>query len=310
MRKIFFVLIFIVLQRLLFGQATTYHPFPDSNAIWSTDYSTAPFVGGNCEKYKCEYSGDTVIGNFTYHKINISGSSFQYNISTGCDFSVTTGSYNYYWGAIREDTISKKIFAILQGLNTDTLLYDFSLTVGDTVKGLLANTCSPDIIVTNVDSILIGGNYRKHWNISRPACLFNGELIEGIGSTFGLVEQFHDFESSGVLVCFSNNDTSYYPSYSTTSGCQFVLGINQERQNLFEIYPNPFFSFTTIKIKDNIPYEHFKFTLKDMYGHNIQLKIEYSSGSFLIDKGNLKPGIYFLSVKYNNEIFVKKIILL
>lgn len=76
---------------------------------------------------------------------------------------------SYGGGLIRNDTSTKKVYTI----GPDSLLYDFSLNVGDSVK---LKYCSSGKVITTIDSVLVGTGYRKRF------IFYNGnQMIEGIG---------------------------------------------------------------------------------------------------------------------------------
>jgi hypothetical protein len=66
-----------------------------------------------------------------------------------------------YIGALRDDIIANKTFLVFQNKN-DTLLYDYNLKAGDTLKGVITFSCNN--VILSVDSVLVNGQYRKRWN--------------------------------------------------------------------------------------------------------------------------------------------------
>ena len=169
-----------------------YYPFPDSNAVWreyeSGTYASSPPVG-ECYDYENRYMGDTIIGAFTYKKIWKYGAHYGYNCSTYIN------PINYYVGAIRQDTLQRKIYFLPPFQNTDTLLYDFNLSLGDTLPPSYTN-CTTNI-VSSVDSVLVGAMYRKRFGLGYTY------LIEGIGNTFGLLQPIcFMLEPGSQLNCF------------------------------------------------------------------------------------------------------------
>src|SRR5439155_16874185 len=130
------------------------------------------------ENYSINNQVDTIISGKTYHKLFTT-----YNLSfiTGfCD-----GNGVGYKGATRQDINNRKVFFISPADITEQLLYDFNLQVGDTIKGYLNRfTFMPDTI-QSIDSILVGTSFRKTWKLP----CYNINIIEGIGSTYGLLVQ-------------------------------------------------------------------------------------------------------------------------
>ena len=89
---------------------------------------------------------------------------------------------------IKNATPANKIFFIYQSQNTDSLLFDYNLNVGDTVKGILAPLFSY-AFVTSIDSVIINSQYHKRWNLDYCSG-YSFYFIQGIGSNLGLIESF------------------------------------------------------------------------------------------------------------------------
>lgn len=219
-----------------FAQANVYHPFPDTNAVWRVDFSYVctcqSFYPTVQENYQYTIGTDSIIGSYAYKKIYRSG--FTSSISTTLCACPRNYYYTYY-GGLREDTANKKIYFKCTN-SPDTLIYDFSKQVGDTLNLIATSfnypnsspytyTCS----ITSIDSVLVGSNYHKRFNIGGIS------MIEGIGSTAGLLE---GVSSSHDLVCYNHN-TEFYPSTSTS--CPLIVGISQlpDISNKLILFPNP-----------------------------------------------------------------------
>lgn len=209
-----------------------YVHFPDSNAVWALD-----FIGP--EIYLV--GGDTSINNVNYKKY----------------YATTDTSLNIYglYGFLREDTLTKKIYAFTTTSTVENLLYDFSANVGDTVSvfsycwGAFGNL---DVKVAAIDSILIQGQYRKRLNVVNLD-INNNWLdeywIEGIGSTLGLfysgISGALSFQTGGLgipaLVCFHQNNTLLYDS-PFFMGCYPNIGVGMQESvtpRAIQVYPNP-----------------------------------------------------------------------
>jgi hypothetical protein len=199
MKKSLLVILFSVSLRL-FAQTNVYHPFPDSNAIWNQESVYLVQNTPVSEPQKFFYSGDTVIATFTYKRVLTTGYRYYLIPSNGCCYY-----YNQPHGFIRQDSTQKKIYYFD---SKDTLLYDFDLKVGDTLPPTYTNNPSIGNYVSSIDSILIGSTYRKQFHISvlgSTSVVDSNyvQLIEGIGSTFGLLWPLDPpFEAGSVLKCF------------------------------------------------------------------------------------------------------------
>jgi hypothetical protein len=286
----------VVWGSTVLAQTTTYHPFPDSNAIWNI-YSLLYGIGYYEEFYTIMISGDTVINSSNYHKLNIpyiqtSGKSGELKNSLG------------YNGAIREDEVNRKIYFVPPQENTEQLLYDFTLQVGDTVSGYIETYAYPKDVVYSIDSVLVGDNYRKRWNINLS---YGISLVEGMGSTYGLIEK-----SPGQIVdapdisitCFKQNGNTLYPD--TTTNCDIITSLKSpiKDADLIKIYPNPSNGSINIELDQSLKVKGLKIT--DMIG-NIMLQRERDfSGNLDV---NLPAGIFLLSLTTNeNKNIIKKIL--
>ena len=302
------VLPFIIILLFVFktgqGQTNVYHPFPDSNAVWSESYwyqnyysSGYPPCNVVCPNIVF-LTGDTTISTIHYKKILGSG-------YCSCMGSTSGYYYNTYKGAIRQDSVHKKVYYCAPSTSTDTLLYNFNLSVGDTLLASYINFSGSNY-VSSIDSILIGTSYRKQYHISAivlGCCDSNYvQLIEGIGSTFGLgyLISPSSGESGSTLNCFSQNNVTLYPS--TADSCYLTLGIKTlNRQLIFNISPNP--SSGTISIAGNITIDELK--VSDMLGQIVYEAKPNATNTTLI---LTDAGIYFITLTSGTATSTKKVI--
>ncbi len=236
--------------RYAVAQTNVYHPFPDSGAVWMMQFTqwcelapSFPYPHFNYD-YQYSLNGDTIINGTKYTKV------FRENLFTNCIFVSPPNNYtctaptyySSYWLAYRNDTITKKVWAINSG--PEFLLYDFSLNIGDTMKG---TNC--EAVIIGIDSILIGTDYRKKFVVD--VGLVNGcWIIEGIGNvgnqSGGSMSGPFGEGCCSVCVCnvawnfncFIQSGISLYPDTST---CQAINGINAltPLRVPTTIYPNP-----------------------------------------------------------------------
>ncbi len=282
------------------SQTSVYHPFPDSDAVWNVQMNYFDFCLSAAFSAYQDYSyimpGDTIIGTETYHKLQIPAYE-NWHFNPCYSSSITPGNYA---GCIRQDTSVRKVYFIPPTDSIEQLLYDFSLQVGDTLRGYLTpNDCQPGSDyqkVTGVDSIFIDSNYRKIWDI-------NGgyrQIIEGIGTTRGLLEIACDYVGTPWfdLMCFKQNETTLYPS---SSSCDIItINSNLSIAEPILIFPNPVHDFITIN-------------------HPGQLEVYNSLGEKVYEAiVNLKPqtlnpklpaGIYFVNLTDGDKLYRSKLII-
>lgn len=93
-------------------------------------------------------NGDTIIAGKTYHKL----------YRTGNEDAVLCGYYDTYQnsfsGLFRQDIANKKVYMYSFAFHTDTLLYDFNLSINDTVPETVNNYYGANY-VSSIDSVLI-----------------------------------------------------------------------------------------------------------------------------------------------------------
>ncbi len=297
--KIFSLVILFFATFYSNAQTSVYHPFPDSAAVWNIHYDQffCAFGYGN-ENYSITFSGDTQINSQAYHKLN---TPFVQSLSTGNCPSVVMAGYR---GAIRQDSINKKVYFIPPANLTEQLLYDFNMQVGDTVRGYIeTNAPTPDTVIA-IDSVLVGSSYRKRWEINS---WYNIYFIEGIGSTYGLIVPSMGYvtdQPSYTISCFQQNAQTLYPN--TTSNCQVIDNVNSTIiiSDQVIVFPNPSNGFFTIDI-GKMEIEEIRLT--DLLGHLIlQLK---TPGQTKFNIDNLQSGTYILTIiDKNNNTTNRKII--
>jgi len=287
MKHLLLYLTIILTTKSIFGQNSN---FPDSNAIWSV----------NNEKYFID--GDSTYNLIDYKKYYFTNDSI-----------VTTGSF---FALLREDTVLKKVFAIASGNIQEHLLYDFSLSVNDTISvyplSFISSIGSILIKVDLIDSIQIGSNYHKRIKISGvyQNTGFDEYWIEGIGSTMGVfntgitgVVVFDAYYPS--LLCFEKNGINLYSNPNFTSCYQdYPTAITEySLSNNSLLFPNPAKNFVFIKSD----YEIKSYKIESLLGQLI-MQEKTNAKSCSIDVSNYLDGIYLVTLITNNGTIVKKLI--
>ena len=294
----------IIILSILFNtycvsaQTSVYHPFPDSNSVWNFNLKANCFANGSAnENYSIAISGDTTINSQIYNKLY---TPFVVSFSTG----TCGGILNGYKGAIRQDLTSQKVYFIPPQDTSELILYDFTLQVGDTVRGQTHNLNFQKDTIISIDSVLIGNSFRKRWNIN--TC-YNISFIEGIGSTYGLLEKspgcLTDFPDYS-LTCFQQNSQTVYPD--TNNNCQIITTLKNipKIKEQISIYPNPSNGSLTI---DFSPNQIKEITVINLLGDIILNQLVNEINTFKIK--HLPKGYFFLiMIDRNNNTITKRII--
>lgn len=246
------------------GQTSVYRPFPINNGNWIYQYYDdfgVPTSGFT----QYTLNGDTTFASTTYKKIYI---------------------YPSYVGAIRES--SKIVYFIPDTSINEYVLYDFNLTVGDTIFSPYGGAicCNDTVTVLSVDSILVSDGYHRTIELSS----FN-TWIEGIGSMCYLLRPADLAWLSGNdrLSCFVGDSINYPP---TSTQCILSTQESIKTLNNISIYPNPSNGAFTIYC-DNIDVAEIQ--LIDLLGNLILYEKVKNQRKILIEK--LDEGIYILSIK-------------
>ncbi len=308
MKKIFIVIVVYLVQ----GQvnAQIYHPFPDSNAVWS-EFHHAPIYGGLTSfSYRNILSNkDTIINTKTYHQLF-------YSLIDTVFSNNQTISYN---GGFREK--DKQIYYIPKDSLHEYLIYDFSLGVGDTINytysafsGYYGFGVFDSLKVSSIDSVLINdGTFRKRINFSAwtnggyPILLSYAQWIEGIGNNMGLLCPIPKIPTNGTdnqLVCCKNNDMICYYNNSFQQCFGFNTDINENKlKDDIKIFPNPTHDIITIEGTALKSY-----TIIDMLGRKYK-EAEFADASQnSIYVGDLPKGMYFVAVKTLAGSWVGKVV--
>lgn len=299
-----FIVIISITIFLITLKSQTYVPLSDSNAIWSV-----AFIGNK----KFIPIGDSIVNNLNYKKYY-------------CAYAPYTSSTQnlYFFGLLRQDLTTKKVFAIPSNSTVEKLIYNFNLNVNDTVRvqNLDVFNNSGLLKVTSKDSILINGNYRKRLNLKGVQTSFNyvDSWIEGIGSTFGL------FNSATAdinmicgclpkLICFQKNQNIEYTFPMANNDCDapFCNGAglmdNFDRNSDFNylIYPNPTNSKCYISISESAS---LNLIITNCLGQQI-IATHLSKNINEIDLSEYPKGLYFINVsdgkskKYSRKLIVE-----
>ncbi len=248
------VLIFLGLHLSLagYGQTQVYvKPLPPDPSAWQVDNFNQPGQPGcgayapYCWSNRYRLQGDTVIGTKAYKKIRETNDfNYYYNGVNG--YFTGDSLYHNYLCAVREDTLAKTVFLYLPGKQTDTLLYTYNLSVGDTFPAsyLCPRSVRSAYVVRKIDTIMIGsGHYRRFLfsTASGPSPL--PSLIQGVGSSQGFLVPFYSFFEAGPwLECFNRNqvpDPFIAPVFPNECSSSFSTGISDEQIPLFKLAPNP-----------------------------------------------------------------------
>ena len=193
------------------------------------------------------FGADTMINAVVYHRLYRGGTWCDWQF-TGpmppvppCQFSGGFASPGFLTAYMRQDIPQRKVYLYNTSLASEEVLYDFYLSAGDTVPQTVNNPFYPNVVVVRVDSVLLGDGLNHARYVLNVQGL-NGDslaLIEGVGSTFGLLSDLvTPFENHDLLQCMGDSTQTIYPNGAAT--CVLALGMNTLASSEPEIFPNPF----------------------------------------------------------------------
>jgi len=297
-KKVFYILILSVLP--LFAPAQEYVPFPTKNTIWSEYFFDDAFLPARVYHYFALKDNDTIINNLEYHKLY-------------CSFD-TVFTEDDLCGGLREE--NKRVYyyslkyldyEILNEpvpVDTEIILYDFNLQLGDTIasdvyriRGCEEFPC--EIYLVHVDSILIGGEYRKQYNFGlyfkNQYDIFQDPWVEGVGNLSGLLSDIGSRPTSNWnswLICMiEDGDVLYHYSgncYNSNENSVQILENNSE----IKIAPNPVESALKVDFGNS---DYQKLTLSDLSGRPVRQYLVDGLKTLTIEREGLTKGIYLLS---------------
>ncbi len=215
----------------------------------------------------------------------------------------------------REDS-NKKVYFIHDTL--EIMLYDFSVNVGDTIyydytfEGTALEPLSHYKILDSTSTVLINNQIRKKYYFSGD---ITGNIwIEGIGAIDGegLMAPISSICTCGQILylsCVKQADTVLWMNNPICNKCfcYNYNGINDLNKNQdITIYPNPTESSFTINLRNLNSY-----SIAKLYSYDMKLIEQFNVGTDKELKINkeLKKGIYFIKVEYNDKYLLKKLVI-
>lgn len=214
-RVIIAVFVAATMPRALMAQADAYHTLPLSDGNWCVS-ATCTDPGCGDQGYIRTYAhGDTLMDGSTYA---VMVSELIPTTDGACCQIPMVEPVAY----IREDSSARKVYLRTDLITSDSLLYDFGLQVGDTLKGYFGATAALPLAVISIDSALVDGTYHKRLNFDTSMVCLRFAIIEGVGSTNGLLAcDYGYFQLGRWLQCLTADGNVQFlaPCSPDTAGC-------------------------------------------------------------------------------------------
>lgn len=216
-------------------------------------------------------SGDTLIGNVRYMKI----------------MGTVNDSYPIFYTLLREE--DGKVWKRYSIAHPETLLYDFTASVGDTLR---IGDFAEEMVLDSISMVQIGDvDRRKFWfgleydGLGNPRA--KETWVEGIGSDYGLLwtGYFNVFDGWHCLLCFHQNGELVWenPEYGT---CTYDA-IEENKDSEISIYPNP--------VRDRVVIEGIEVAEVDVY-NALGQKVKMVQSTNEINVSGLQEGVYLLFI--------------
>jgi hypothetical protein len=213
------------------------------------------------------------------------------------------------FGWIREDTFAKKVYLRDFQNDSEIVLLDYNLNVGDSFVIQYSTAPPYKYTVHSIDSTLINMTWHRVWHFTRGSFGFWCDIIEGIGCIQDpryMLQGVHiGGEACWYMYCFSNKGIN--PPVSpkieffdnSTSCAEFpTIKASQIAKKEMSIYPNPAHDEISIDCPDGVN----SMTIRNAIG-TIVYQSNNNSNKAVFDISRLCEGIYF--VVANNRYIYK-----
>lgn len=286
-KRIFLVLIIMLMSVFSAYTQSNYVPLKLNDAHYLYECTSTLDFCKSTSSHK--YIGDTIINSYTYNIIK--SEYYRYPACSALVDFVKPISY------IRDDSVNRKVYYHDISNSKDTIMYDFSLQIGDTFKSPFFN----ETILFSIDSIQINTIWHKVFLFKKEftgGITMSFPVIEGIGGSLGFFKSIIFYPEPsltyGGLVCYSVANEIKYPYYAIGKSCAWPTLTND-----FEVEENAlFFANNNLKINSNDG---------DLLIYNIQGQLVCNLTSLIVNNINLSylpKGIYVVKYysKRKNEI--------
>jgi len=218
---------------------------PADSAVWRYRMYDIDYISQVMDCIMFVNGSDTIVHGKTYHKII----SRAYNrvVPYGTIPPIVTADANVpdtYYGAIRDS--NKQVFLLT--IAGEQLIFDFNAVVGDSIPAYSGK----DKVIA-IDSVLLGGIYHKRFLTTDT----NYYVIEGVGSSRGLIPGLNDGSGNVQFLCFSDTSVVYSPG--NTISCTYIYPIGYtsvpdhlNSENEIEINPVPAYDIVHISTPNTI----------------------------------------------------------
>jgi hypothetical protein len=267
--RIYFLLVLLLMAGGVTMQAQEYLPIAQKGNEWHT-FETSVWQINN---YVNWCSGDTLIEDVRYMKI----------------MGTVNDSYPIFYTLLREE--EGKVWKRYSIAHSETLLYDFTASVGDTLR---IGDFAEEMVLDSISVVQIGDvDRRKFWfgleydGLGNPRA--KETWVEGIGSDYGLLwtGYFNVFDGWHCLLCFHQNGELVWqnPEYNT---CTYPYdAVEENKDSEIALYPNP--------VRDRVVIEGIEIAEVEVY-NALGQRVKMVQSTNEINVSGLPEGVYLLFI--------------
>lgn len=284
------------------GECNFVYEFPIPNYFqndpeWCMESSVTETGCHTNEDFVYYLNGSESINGNIYWNLHERGVGVTLENIPGDDYDCyNTFTFDNFLGLLRQEG-EIIYFTPEDDLENEELLFDFSLSIGDTIPQSLSfdEDISGYCVVSDIDSIYMYDNYYKRFYFeAQYETMYEEDFyIEGIGHNAGLIIPYGlGFEILYFARAYRKGEIPYY-QFPDGEGCDFSVSINEQEGEKFgfEIYPNPVYDQLQLKIANSIQ-------VKNIRIYSISGKALMNlSPSKSIDISGLPSGMYLLEVE-------------
>jgi hypothetical protein len=276
-----------------------YNPLIRENVYWDVNHGSGQhicFLSGGDRYF---FQGDTTF-NSTQYKILRSHPLYQINSGPYCPPFGVNYSFSTIRAFMREDTTNRQVFIYgMLSSNSEALLFDYTLNVGDTLFSL-----GSDFPIDSTGFITLNnGESRKIWYVNSAASN-DPYFIEGITGSEGIMKNFTiGLGYWEIPMCFTENN---FPLWGNE--CSVILNTQIiENPSRIILYPNPAINEITVEIEKESQNQNYKIEIIDFSG-KVLISRNFELNFQNLNIENLNQGVYLCRIIGEKEILNEKFI--
>jgi hypothetical protein len=297
-------LLVIILSFAFVGQvmAQGYTPFDFKRSIWNHGgvSSGAGCAIGPCTTanlYCSKYAGETIWNGKRYFHMWDSSSSNRIDPQL-----------------FREDTINRAVYAWDYIDLKDTLVYDFNLRLGDTLKHCLysSNNLNNNVYtVIGIDSVKVSRKYHRRFRLSPDVYIYGmnipNYLIEGIGGSTGLgvspePRVYTSPHTYTVLTCFNGQNVT---NTTIVGICDTIVSLKAQQIGGQDLnLKNPYLSQEPIKLPEDCK----DISVFNGLGQQVPITVESANSIVLVRLSIPNSGMYWVNYSTSVGVFRKNVV--